>query len=221
MKTPTHITRQQAKEQGLSRFFEGTSCRNGHIAEKYVRNGSCVVCKAETEKRWYASHQEQVLSFRTKLRASPKHKQYSDQYHKVYRQKNREQLRHKNRQWYKENGQEYNALYRSQPKVKISMLLSRAKSRAKQRNVPFDITKEDIIIPEKCPVLHIPIVTDKTQHDNLPSLDCIVPSLGYVRGNVCVISMRANRLKNESTLQELEALVEYVRQHSQQIPHER
>jgi hypothetical protein len=35
--------------------------------------------------------------------------------------------------------------------------------------------------------------------------------LGYTKGNIAIISKRANRLKQESSLQELEAIVNYVK----------
>jgi hypothetical protein len=47
--------------------------------------------------------------------------------------------------------------------------------------------------------------------DNSPSLDKIIPSLGYVRGNVQVISQRANSIKRDATLAELELLVQNMR----------
>lgn len=40
-----------------------------------------------------------------------------------------------------------------------------------------------------------------------PSIDKIIPALGYVPGNVMVISLRANTLKNNATLAELQTLV--------------
>jgi hypothetical protein len=70
----------------------------------------------------------------------------------------------------------------------------------------------DITIPDVCPLLGIPIsleTGDKRSPHN-PSLDRIDPdpSIGYVRGNVQVISARANWLKADATLQELKTLVE-------------
>lgn len=92
-----------------------------------------------------------------------------------------------------------------------SLCLS-ARNRSRIQNIPFDLTPEDIIIPDVCPVLGIPMeFAEGKRTDGTPSLDKIVKELGYVRGNVAVISWRANRLKNDATLEELEKLTEYTR----------
>ena len=88
-------------------------------------------------------------------------------------------------------------------------MLARAKSRAKQNNIPFNLTLEDIIIPDTCPLLGIKIESTKNKNSpNNPSLDRIIPSKGYVKGNIWIISNRANTLKNDASLQELKTLVE-------------
>lgn len=93
-----------------------------------------------------------------------------------------------------------------------TQMLSRAKYRAKQKGHEFTITKEDIIIPDKCPLLGIPLIKNKTiQQGNSPSLDRIDPTKGYIKGNVWVISNRANTLKNDASLQELQTLVENLK----------
>lgn len=91
-------------------------------------------------------------------------------------------------------------------------MLSRARTRSLKHNVPFNITKEDIVIPTFCPVLGIPLqigTGDKT--DNSPSLDRIVPSKGYVIGNIEVMSDKANRIKTNASLEEIEKVVIYLR----------
>lgn len=88
-----------------------------------------------------------------------------------------------------------------------------AKQRAKNKNLPFDLDQDYIrkLIPTTCPVLGIPLMNGiHTFHDNSLSLDKIIPSKGYVKGNVCVISDRANRLKRDATLDELKKLVYYL-----------
>lgn len=94
-------------------------------------------------------------------------------------------------------------------------ILAQAKSRAKRLGLSFDIDIDDINIPEVCPVLKIPIKKNVVSgwHDNSPSLDRIDNCKGYTKGNVRVISNRANRLKCDATLNELEALVVDARNH--------
>ena len=44
-----------------------------------------------------------------------------------------------------------------------------------------------------------------------PSLDRIVPHLGYIEGNVAVISSRANNIKSYATWQEIKMVSDWVR----------
>jgi hypothetical protein len=96
----------------------------------------------------------------------------------------------------------------------ISAMWSRAKYRARQKGFDFTIEQKDITIPETCPLLGIDLVCHRgrgSQQGNSPSLDRIDPTKGYIKGNVWVISNRANTLKNDATIQELELLVENLK----------
>ncbi len=87
-------------------------------------------------------------------------------------------------------------------------LLNGAKRRAKVKGLPINISVFDIKIPEICPLLGIPIYKKGGKiTDNSPSLDKINPNLGYVKGNIWVISYKANAVKNNCSLEELELLV--------------
>lgn len=89
-----------------------------------------------------------------------------------------------------------------------------ARKRARLAGVPFDLVESDIEIPQCCPVLGIPLVVSsgrKGPRDASPTIDRFVPSLGYVRGNVGVISWRANRLKSDGTTDELMRIVDFYR----------
>jgi len=82
---------------------------------------------------------------------------------------------------------------------------------ARQRSKDFSISLDDILLPDYCPVLGIQLdygwpVTDLAA---VPSIDRIDNAKGYVRGNVLVISNRANKLKNDATRAELLAMCRF------------
>jgi len=77
-------------------------------------------------------------------------------------------------------------------------LLSSCRLRAKQKNLEFNLTKEDIVIPELCPVLLKPLICgDKSDYNFSPSVDRIDNSKGYTKDNIQVISMKANKMKKK------------------------
>lgn len=91
-------------------------------------------------------------------------------------------------------------------------MFNRAKSRAKEKEVPFNITVDDVKIPTHCPILGIELRrgVDKLIPES-PTLDRIHNDLGDVKGNVAVISHKANALKRESTIEILERLIKYMK----------
>ena len=90
-------------------------------------------------------------------------------------------------------------------------LLDGARRRAKLYDLPINITIDDIVIPTVCPVLGIPIIPGgATNNPHLPSLDRFIPELGYVRGNITVISLRANSIKKNATVDEVKALYDWM-----------
>lgn len=109
---------------------------------------------------------------------------------------------------YKERKRKY---YENRKKQNPSILLfNYAKIRARKNNLPFNLEPSDIIIPSHCPILNIPLFMKnydkndtKSFRNNSPSLDRIIPKLGYVKGNVIVMSMKANAMKNNATKDEL------------------
>jgi hypothetical protein len=85
-------------------------------------------------------------------------------------------------------------------------LLESAKTRAKKQNVPFTITEADFEIPLLCPIFQVPMIK-RTMY--APSLDKVVPSLGYIPGNIMIISKLANMMKFNATLEQLKLFSEY------------
>lgn len=92
------------------------------------------------------------------------------------------------------------------------IIYDRAKSRATKRGLSFTIAVEDISIPERCPVLGVPLKRARGRMtDCSPSIDRIDSTRGYEPGNVIVMSNRANRIKSDATLSEIEALAVWLR----------
>lgn len=82
-------------------------------------------------------------------------------------------------------------------------LYNAAKSRAAMRGREFNIELSDVVIPAQCPVLKISM--------DSPSIDRIDSSKGYIKGNIRVISKRANTLKNNATTEELALVLQDAR----------
>ncbi len=90
-------------------------------------------------------------------------------------------------------------------------ILKYAKKRAKKFNRDFTIDIDDIIVPENCPILNIPLIHGVGKStDNSPSLDRINSDLGYIKENIRVISMKANRMKQDCTIEELKKIILYM-----------
>jgi hypothetical protein len=89
-----------------------------------------------------------------------------------------------------------------------AIIFTHARTRAQEKKLPFRITVNDINIPEKCPVLGIPLERNAQHYgDSSPSLDKVIPELGYTPENCWLISWPANKLQGDGTLAELQALV--------------
>ena len=89
-------------------------------------------------------------------------------------------------------------------------MFHRSKSRARAKGLEHTITIEDIKIPTHCPLLGIPLQDNTGQgrgnNPTSPSLDRLDSSKGYTPDNIWVISNRANEIKSNATLEELERI---------------
>jgi len=95
-------------------------------------------------------------------------------------------------------------------------MLRNSRARAKKKDIPFNLDLSDIVIPEVCPILGIPMLQTCSQYaaaPNSPSIDRIDNNKGYVKGNVLIVSHRANSLKRDATLEELQQLVTFMEKH--------
>lgn len=101
---------------------------------------------------------------------------------------------------------EYNKTHSWAHRPIVDRLITNAKKRAKEKQINFNITKEDIIIPEFCPYLGVKLEDSSNRYldrSNVASLDRIIPELGYVKGNIEVISNLANTMKSNASKEQL------------------
>ena len=104
----------------------------------------------------------------------------------------------------------------------LKIYFKNARSRATRDNVPFNLILQDLIdiATDECPVFNTPFVwggakmgKGKTRPDT-PTLDRILPELGYVKGNVAFLSYRANRIKDNGTMQEHYDIADWIWSHT-------
>lgn len=98
---------------------------------------------------------------------------------------------------------------------RLKLMVKRAQDRARLKNVKFDISWEDVKHVTVCPILEIPLNWGETTNEggrniDTPSLDRIVPELGYIKGNVRIISNLANMMKNSANRKQLETFTKNI-----------
>ena len=93
-----------------------------------------------------------------------------------------------------------------EPRIRLR---DNARKRAILKDMDFELyTFKDLPkIPKKCPYLDIDLVVGCIGGvDNSPSVDRIDNKKGYVKGNVQIISRKANQIKNNATFEEFEMI---------------
>ena len=91
-------------------------------------------------------------------------------------------------------------------------LWRRARDRSTAKGIDFSIILSDIHVPHNCPLLGIELKQHekKAGHDS-PSLDRIDSSKGYHADNIWVISHRANMIKGNATIEELQLVCDNLK----------
>lgn len=87
----------------------------------------------------------------------------------------------------------------------------RKKANATQTGFTWTIEFTDLDWPTHCPILGLELdYFAPYAQENSPSFDRINSNLGYVKGNVQILSWRANRIKNNGTAEEHRKIAEYL-----------
>lgn len=111
--------------------------------------------------------------------------------------------------------------YRSTKRGHLAMYLDNAKSRAKNKQIAFDLDLDflESITTDECPVFKTKFVwgSVRDQERETPSLDRIIPELGYIKHNVVFISAKANSIKQEVTEKELYAVADWLHEKRKEV----
>lgn len=142
------------------------------------------------------------LEYQKRPEVAARRTAYMQEYYQTYRTTHAAGIKAKNREWYQGLPESKRAERRAAQNKNLrgdsNRTIVRLRASAKRRGIPFSITETDIVTPEFCAVFGVPLCHHAGgARDNSPSIDKIVPSKGYVKGNVRVISWRANRLKSD------------------------
>ena len=128
-----------------------------------------------------------------------------------YREANRDKVNRATQKWRDKNPNHRIRAAENRRANPEKALLSSAKDRARRKKIPFNIDKSDIIIPKICPYLGILLEPSRgAMTDTSPTLDRIDNTKGYIKGNILVVSWRANRLKADATPEELKRIANYL-----------
>jgi hypothetical protein len=160
------------------------------------RGSYCKTCHKEYTKRWVLQHPEQVKQNRKDYDSS--HVEKRTRQRKEYRETHKDYFTEKRKQHVKEKPEQY--------------MMYEARKRARKFGLECTLTPDDIVVPEFCPILGLKLERGKVDknRDNCPSLDRIVPEIGYIPSNVAVISYRANRIKNNGTSEEHRRIADWM-----------
>lgn len=104
--------------------------------------------------------------------------------------------------------------------IVLKRLLSSARRNAGGRGHEFKLKIGDLEIVTHCPIFGMKLVYGSSggAKDNSASLDRIDSKLGYIPGNVWVISWKANRIKSSSTPEELRKVADAVDSYNRSHP---
>lgn len=144
------------------------------------------------------------------------------EYHQKYFQKNKEKIREKHgkrvREYQIENAEYFKEKRRAHLKRNIPQrIFEYAANRARRRGLDFNITLEDVleVWTDTCPVFKEELTDTYGSGKSVRSpynysLDRIDSSKGYIKGNLQILSYKANLMKSDATPKELVAFAKGI-----------
>lgn len=175
----------------------------------------CKDCAKKAAMEWKKQNPQKTRENQQK--AYQQNKEHNVEYAKQWRENNADYIK----QYYQENKNAIKEKQKGKSNLLRAMFTS-ARRRASNNFMPFDLTLEymETIALDHCPVTgelldwELQFSEEGKRNCFAPSLDKIVPSLGYTQGNVAIICNQMNTLKSNMTLDQLDQLAEYVRRNT-------
>lgn len=144
---------------------------------------------------------------------------------KAWQQKNKEAHNRSVAKYYQANkdiaikaGNKYTQANQGTLRWTQRAMVNKSRGRAKSKGLAHNVTLEYIQsiwpIDNKCPIFGTEFTFTVGNMNTCASLDRIDNAVGYVIGNVAVISWRANSLKSCATIAEIEAVIKYIEENT-------
>lgn len=209
------ISKKEAKKLGLKNYFTGKPCSKGHLAERKVSCGNCILCQRENNKTYREQHKEKIQAYnkeylkkyyaenKEKLLANQreyweKNKHRFSERQAEYREKNREQKRLSDREYRVVHKEKFNLSTANSKKKKpakyIALILRR---RAKQRqSIPiwYDESAVDLIIQQRDELTESTKIIHNIDHI-VPVISDFVCGLHW-HGNMQILTKSENSAKS-------------------------
>jgi hypothetical protein len=140
---------------------------------------------------------------------------------KEYYQQNKDKLLLRSKERYQLKKDEVkthlNQYYKTK-KGRLAVSFNNLRQKAKRKGIEVSVSLDYVrsIATDTCPVFGIKFdwedwgEKDGIAKDTSPSLDRIDPTKGYIEGNIIFISTKANRIKNNASVEELKAVVQWL-----------
>jgi hypothetical protein len=184
-------TRKLAMQVHSTKYYTGAPCHKGHTTYRYTASGMCAQCSSDKATTLW------------KLGIRPKKEVRSTANKNWNASKKAAEAKQK---WKDKNPKRAWAVYAT----------GAAKFRALQKGLPFDLDKDYIlsICSDECPIFGTQFVFtgNKRTTPESASLDRLDPAKGYVKGNVVVMSLKANTIKNAFSSEDVAAVAAWMRQ---------
>lgn len=221
------ISRSDAKEQGLTRYFTGKPCKHGHVVDRMVSSGACMACKGARNKEWNGKNRDKESARSAEwVRNNPdKRKINQDRYaannrelqrerQRTYRANNPDKIKAKNARWLAANRErlaQMNADWYRENRDKVSARDMRRRAGFSLAKVDWDDELTSLVVIEAAnlAILRESATGFKWHIDHMVPIKCRKASGLHVWSNLQVIPGSMNASKNNKFI--LTAPGEWIR----------